>query len=292
MMSIYKSIESEKMILDLYDSQVRGLRIDYEELYVNTRYGETHVLKIGNPDAKPVIFFHGGNSTSAFSLSKNLHLFKDYLVHAPSTIGHPGKSVQKVLSSSTLEYGEWASDVIESLGYKEMICIGESFGGGILTKLMCTSPDRISKSILLVPAGISNASKYKLMLSMGIPMLLYLITKKEEWFKRAFLPMATLNESIDHETLQMIRTTFHHVKVNPNMPTNVKANEIRNYTSPTLLFAGENDVLFPGEKVIKRAKDIIPNVEAHLLRKCGHLYFSSEERMKYIKQIVNDFLSK
>ncbi len=41
MMSIYKSIESEKMILDLYDSQVRGLRVDYEELYVNTRYGET-----------------------------------------------------------------------------------------------------------------------------------------------------------------------------------------------------------------------------------------------------------
>lgn len=290
-MSIYKSTDSEKMMLELYHSQVRGLGIDYEDLYVNTRYGETHVLKMGNPNAKPVILFHGGNSTSAFSLSKNLHLFKDYLVYAPDTIGHPGKSVQNVLSSNTLDYGFWASDVIGSLGYKEIICIGESFGGGILAKLMCTSPDRISKAILLVPAGIYNASKYKLIVSMGIPMLMYLLTKKEKWFRKAFLPMASLNESIDNETLQMIRTTFHHVKVNPNMPSNVKATEMRKYNSPTLLFAGEKDVLFPGEKVIKRANDIIPNVEGHLLKNCGHLYFTSAERRQYISQVVNDFLS-
>jgi hypothetical protein len=39
------------------------------------------------------------------------------------TIGHPGKSAKTVLSHKTMEYGEWASDVIDALGFKKMNCV-------------------------------------------------------------------------------------------------------------------------------------------------------------------------
>lgn len=289
---IYKTRQGEKIVKELYDQQLEGLGIEYEDIYVNTRFGRTHVLKTGNSSAKPIILFHGGNSTAAYSLKQSLHLVKDYLIYAPDTIGHPGKSDQRVLSSNTLEYGQWASDVIASLGFEKIICMGESFGGGILAKLMCVSPEKISKAILLVPAGVYTASKTKLILSMGIPMVMYIITKNEKWFEKAFAPMATENEPIDKDTLEMIRTAFHHVKVNPNMPSNVKKEEIKNYQAATLLLAGEKDVLFPGKKVIQRAKELIPNVEAHLLDDCGHLYFTSNTRNQFMKTIINDFLSK
>ncbi|MDR5660008.1 alpha/beta hydrolase [Serpentinicella sp. ANB-PHB4] len=90
----------------------------------------------------------------------------------------------------------------------------------------------------------------------------------------------------------MIRTSFHHVKVNLNMPSNVKKEDIKNYSAPTLLLTGEKDVLFPGEKVTKRATEIIPNVETHILQDWGHLYFTSEERKQQIKRITNEFLTK
>jgi len=221
-----------------------------------------------------------------------LPLIKDYLVYAPDIIGHPGKSEQRVLTSNSLEYGEWASDVIASLGFEKIICMGESFGGGVLAKLMCISPEKISKAILLLPAGIYNASKSRLILTMGIPMFMYIVTKKEKWFEKTFSPMTTSGEPIDNETLEMIRTSFHHVKVNPNMPSSIEREDLAHYQAPTLLIAGENDVLFPGEKVIARAKEIIPNVETHILQNCGHLYFSSDKRRKYIERIVNDFLLK
>jgi len=288
--SIYKTKEGEKIVKELYDRQVQSLEVEYKDVYVDTRFGKTHILKVGKEDAKPILLFHGGNSTAPFSLKQNLYLIKDYQVYAPDTIGHPGKSDQNVLSSNTLEYGEWASDVIDSLGFERIICMGESFGGGILAKLMCISPEKISKAVLLVPAGIYNASKSRLIFSMGIPMMMYIATKKEKWFEKAFLPMTTKGEPIDKDTLEMIRISFHHVKVNPNMPSNVNKEEIKNYQAPTLLLAGENDVLFPGEKVIERAKEIISNVEAYLLQDCGHLYFSSEKRKQYMKRIINDFL--
>jgi pimeloyl-ACP methyl ester carboxylesterase len=290
--TIYKTKQGEKILKDLYDRQVESLGVEYRDVFVDTRFGETHILQVGNPEAKPILLFHGGNSTAAYSLKQNLHLIEDYLVYAPDTIGHPGKSDQKVLSSNSLEYGEWASDVIDSLGFEKIICMGESFGGGILAKLMCISPEKIKKAILLVPAGIYNASKSKLILSMGVPMMMYMVTKKEKWFEKAFLPMTTNGEPIDNETLEMIRTSFHHVKVNPNMPSNIEKENIKNYHAPTLLLAGENDVLFPGEKVIKRAMEIMPNIETHLLQDCGHLYFSSVKRKKHIERIINDFLLK
>ncbi len=290
--TIYKTKQGEKIVKELYDRQVQSLEIEYKDVFVETRFGKTHILKVGNPDAAPILLFHGGNSTAAYSLKQNLHLMNDYLIYAVDTIGHPGKSDQKILSSNTLEYGEWASDVIDSLGFEKIICIGESFGGGILAKLMCVSPEKISKAILLVPAGIYNAPKLKLVFSMGIPMLIYIMTKKENWFEKAFLPMTTKGEPIDKDSLDMIRTSFHHVKVNPNMPSAIKKEDIKNYNAPTLLLAGEKDVLFPGKNVIERAKKIIPNVETHLLKDCGHLYFSSDERKLYIKKLIDEFLSK
>lgn len=100
-------------------------------------------------------------------------------------------------------------------------------GGGILAKLMCTSPEKILKAILLVPAGIDNASKSKLILSMGVPMILYLATKKEKWFEKTFLPMTSTNEPLDKDTLEMMRISFHHVKVNPNMPSNINEEKLK-----------------------------------------------------------------
>ncbi len=288
---IYKSQQSEKIVKELYDQQLKSLGVAYEDLYLPTRFGKTHVLRVGNPEGEPLLLFHGGNSTAPYSLKQNMHLITDYLIYVPDTIGHPGKSDQKVLSSDTLEYGEWASDVIDSLGFEKMICMGESFGGGILAKLMCTAPEKILKAILLVPAGIDNASKSKLILSMGIPMILYLATKKEKWFQKTFLPMTSNNEPMDKDTLEMMRISFHHVRVNPNMPSNIAEKDLKNYHAPTLLLAGEKDVLFPGERVIKRAEEIFPRVQAHLLKDCGHLYFTSEKRKQHIKRILDGFLS-
>ncbi|WP_160723064.1 hypothetical protein [Isachenkonia alkalipeptolytica] len=47
------------------------------------------------------------------------------------------------MSTKNLEYGEWAAEVIDSLGFEKIICMGESFGGVILTKLMAVAPEKI-----------------------------------------------------------------------------------------------------------------------------------------------------
>jgi len=289
--AVYKNSKSQKIMLDLYDKQALALNIEFEDIYVDTRFGKTHLLKTGNLKGKPILLFHGGNSTAPYYLRDFLFLRNEYLIYAPDTMGHPGKSAQTVFSTKNLEYGEWASDVINGLGFKQMICIGGSYGGGVLAKLMCFAPKKISKAILLVPSGICNASTVSIMFRMGIPMILYIMTQKEKWLKRAILPMTINEKEIDDSTLEMVRCSFDHVCVKAGMPSNVKMADMQNYTAPTLLITGEKDVMFPGEKVITRAKTIIPNLKTYLMRESGHMCILSSEKYQHVLKMIADFLA-
>ena len=59
--SIYKSPQGRAEILRLYDEALARLGIEYEDLTVGTRFGETHVLATGPEDAPPVMVLPGGN---------------------------------------------------------------------------------------------------------------------------------------------------------------------------------------------------------------------------------------
>lgn len=290
--AVYKNAKSQKIMLDLYDKQALALNIEFEDIYVDTRFGKTHLLKTGNSKGKPILVFHGGNSTAPYYLRDFLCFRNDYLIYAPDTMGHPGKSAQTVLSTKNLEYGEWASDVINGLGFKQMICMGGSYGGGVLAKLMCFAPKKISKAILLAPSGICNVSTASIMFRMGIPMILYIMTQKEKWLKRAILPMTINEKEIDESTLEMVRCSFNHVCVKAGMPSNVKMADMQNYTAPTLLITGEKDVMFPGEKVIARAKTIIPNLKTYLMRGSGHMCILSSEKYQHVLKMIADFLAE
>jgi len=289
--AVYKNANGKRIIQDLYDKQVSALNIDFEDIYVDTRFGKTHLLKTGNPNGKPILLFHGGNSTTPYYLRDFLCLRNEYLIFAADIMGHPGKSDQTVLSAKNLEYGEWASDVIDGLGFKQMICMGGSYGGGVLMKLMCVAPKKILKAILLVPSGIWNASNASVMFNMGIPMILYLITKNGKWLKKAILPMALYENEIDESTFEMVKCAFDNVCVKAGMPSNVKVTDMKNYTAPTLLITGEKDIIFPGEKVIARAKKIIPNLKTYLMKGSGHMSIMSSEKNKNVLEMIAEFLA-
>ena len=148
MKSIYKTKEGKKKCLELYNRQLEKLGNPYEDIYVNTSFGKTHLVRTGNKFGKPLLVFHGGNSSSAYNLLLCKFLLDDFNIYAVDIIGHPGKSDEVSLSSRGYSYGEWASEVIDKLGFKKMRCFGGSFGGGVLAKLMCVSPEKVERCVL------------------------------------------------------------------------------------------------------------------------------------------------
>ena len=281
MKSIYRSEEGKKRILELYDAQLSRLTLPYKDIYVDTSFGKTHLIETGNIDKEPLLVFHGGNATTAYNLLTCDFLFEDFHIYAVDIIGHPGKSAERSLPASGYDYGLWAGEVIEALGFEKIRLFGGSFGGGIIAKTMCVVPDKVERAVLYIPAGISNAPAIR-SASMMFPMIMYWITKKDKWLRKCFLPMAITEDNVTDDIYQTAKLSIDYVKVKTAMPSNVDADKMKKCLAPALVMGTEKDCLFPGAGVIRRAKRIIPNCKTCLLRGRGHMHFLTDEEKKMI----------
>ena len=284
-MSIYRSLEGKTKILTLYDAQLQRLKYSWSDLYVDTRFGRTHIIKTGDPDGIPLLLFHGGNSTSAYTLLSCDFLMKDFLVYAVDTIGHPGKSAEVTLSPYNYDYGKWAGDVISKLGYSSIRCFSGSFGAGIIAKTMCVCPKKVKKAVLYIPSGINNAPAVT-NIKMALPMMLFLITHSDKWLMRTLLPIALDKGNIDKDIFEMARLSIAYTKVKAGMPSNADKKLIARCTAPTLVMAAEKDRLFPAKRVLPGAKKIIKNCSVYLLKGRGHLHSLTDTE----KRMIVDFL--
>lgn len=284
-MGIYKSKDGQIKSLELYDKQLSKLGFSFIDLYIETSFGNTHIVETGNSGGTPLLIFHGGNSTSAYNLLMYSFLLEDFHVYAVDTIGHPGKSAEVCLSHRGYDYGKWASEVIEKIGYEKISCFGCSFGGGILAKLICVAPAMVEKAVLIVPSGINNALPIS-SIKMMIPLLQYSITKKEKYLIKTALHMALREDILDEDTLDIVKDSFDNVKTKVGMPTNIEAQKLSSYNSQTLVIASEKDCLFPAKKVLSKAKQIISNCRTYELKESGHMHILPQN----VKDIIIDFL--
>lgn len=284
-MSIYKSEAGRRKSLELYDRQLAKLQLPFSDIYADTSFGKTHIVDTGNKEGRPLLVFHGGNSTSSYNLLLCRFLLADFHIYAVDTIGHPGKSDEVCLSPRGYDYGRWAGEVIEKIGYDRIACFGGSFGGGILAKLLCTAPQKVEKAVFIVPAGIHNAVPVS-SVRMMIPLLQYRITKKEKYLIKTALYMALHREVLDEDTLDILKDSFEHVKTKVGMPTNIERRKLSGYHAPTLVIASEKDCLFPAKKVLPRAKQLFPNCKVYELKDSGHMHVLPEK----VKGWIVDFL--
>lgn len=285
-MSIYKSESGKEAILSLYDKQMERLDRKYNDLYIKTTFGKTHLIETGNMSGVPLLVFHGGNATTAYNLLFCDFLMNDFHIFAVDTIGHPGKSNETSLSPNNYDYGKWVSEVIEGLGFEKISCFGGSFGAGIIAKTMCVAPEKVNRAVLYVPSGIKNAPAINSM-SMMLPMIMYWVTHKDKWLKKCMIPMAVTEENITQDIYETAKLSINYSKVKTGMPSNVSAKHMNKCKAPTLVMAAEKDCLFPAKGVIPRAERIIKNCTTYLLKNRGHMSSLTEDE----KQMIVDFLN-
>jgi pimeloyl-ACP methyl ester carboxylesterase len=286
--SIYKSTEGETKILELYDRFQEGLGLAFEDRMVDTRFGATHVLVTGPAQGAPLVITHGGNSINPQGLRGLLPLLKQqrYRVYAPDTIGHPGKSAQVRLSARDQSYGQWLSDVLDGLGLDKAAFVGGSFGAGIILRLAAHAPQRIAKMALFVPAGIVPVPMTSMLFRIGLPYLSYLLFPGRRRLRRA---VGWMGDEVEDDFLELIEAIFQHVRLEAEMPRPAAQAELVDLAAPVLVIAAEKDVMFPGEAVVKRAREIVPNLAgAECL--AGGTHYSSQDDLTYVNRRIVEFL--
>jgi pimeloyl-ACP methyl ester carboxylesterase len=286
--SIFKSQQGKNLILNQYENYLLLFDTEIEREYVETKFGKTHILKLGNKNGKPLFIFQGGNCINPMTLSWFKKLLDDYYIYAPDTIGHPGYSAETRISASDESFAIWISDIMNHYKIEKSAFIGPSYGGGIILRMATYIPDKIICAVLVSPSGISLGSKTEMIIKVLVPMILYKMTKNDQYLYKLTDEMS--NKEMKEMDRKIIGNIFNFTRLEQDMPKLTTKEELIKYNSPTLIITGENDVFFPEGKIAKKAKEIFAKNMEYKSYKMGH--FPNEKNIEEINIKILKFLDK
>ncbi len=270
-----------------------GLGPGYESLTVPTRLGKTHVLALGPEDAPPAVFFPGGNFLNPTCLSWFLPLAERHRLYAPDVIGQPGRSAQVRPSPEGDGHAFWVEDVLDGLGLREPVpLVGLSYGAGLAIRAMGLAPERVSGAALVCPSAIAAGSVSRMLVEVVVPMLLYRLRPSQERLLRAARPLLTEpRDPAFGPAVRQLGAVYRHLRLDTGLPRMATEEEIGGFEGPVAVFASGEDVFFPAQAVLPRAREIFPNLAvAESLENCRHL--PSKAELGRVNELVLAFLAK
>lgn len=290
MKDFFKSEAGKREIFRLYDQKLQELDIEYQEADIPTSFGRTRVVQTGDESRPPLIIIHGSNGCAPVALEAYPNLARHFRVFAVDVLAQPNKSKGERLSMKDDSYGRWVNELIDALGLKQVTLLGFSFGGLIILKTLINDERRIKAAFLASPAYIVNGNPLKALLRMFLPMRRFMKTKKRKYVEQV---VGELFTDRDEFAIQYLSAVFEHFEMDfTPVPVITKA-EAKGITTPITLLAAEQDLLFPGPKMIRRARRIFPSLrEAVLLPDSKHVQNQAgNERMEALMMQENKALT-
>ena len=270
----------------LYDEALLRLGPGCERRRIGTSFGESHVILAGPEDAPPLVVLPGGNFLNPLCLSWFLPLAKTFRLYAPDIVGQPGRSARTRPSARGDGHARWLLELLDGLGLGPASFVGISYGAGLVLRLAGLAPGRVSGAVLVSPAGLAAGPIWPMLREVALPMLLYRASPNRERLLCAARPILTDLEELYVRQLGLV---YRHVRLDRELPRAATREELAGYAAPTLLFAAEDDLFFPAERVIPRATEIIPNLETETLP--GSRHVPSRGAFDHINERTSAFLS-
>jgi pimeloyl-ACP methyl ester carboxylesterase len=272
-LAIYRNEETRSKLLSFYKRTLATWPVRYEELLVQTPYGDTHLIASGSKQAAATLILIHAASANATMWSPNVAAFTTaYRVYALDTIGDLGKSVLKdpnYYPKTALDYAKWVSDVLDGLGIRQAYVMGSSMGGWITHSAALFAPERIEKIVLLAPAaGIPTKTRWAKMF-----LLAAIFPFKSNY--RMITRKVLGNKFVEGKQLwfdYMMTAFASKVKPRLGMPTKFSDEELTKTKVPTLLLIGQDEVIYGSiDATLDRARRLIPHIQTEIIPNAGHL---------------------
>lgn len=283
--SLFKSQKGKEEILNLYQEKLNEVNVDHEFLSINTSFGTTNVIAAGKEENPPIILVHGSNGCAplAFETYPNLH--KEFRVYAVDVLAQPNKSAETRPSMKDHSYGQWMNEIITALELNEVRMAGFSFGGLVILKTLEYDESKVKKVYLSAPAYIVNGNPLIALFKIFIPMKRYMRTGKQKFVESFLKEVFTTRDEFAIKYLSMV---FEHFVMDFTPVPVISDNNAKRITTPIALFAAKQDIMFPGEKMLKRAKKIFPSLKESILLESSKHVQDHSDNLRIENTILND----
>lgn len=262
---LYTSPSGMAAVQAAYDEALARLTHDFEFRSVATSFGQTRVLVTGPQDAPPVVLLHGWNTNASGWWPQINAWALDCRLYAPDTIGQAGRSAPVRPPMRGTAYGQWVADLLAALGLERPALVGSSGGAWLILKLAEIDPRRVGRAVLLSPAGIAP-------IQLGFILRCLVVgassPASELPLRQARLVSAPpLRVDAAHLGWQKPLVRYYRGLLPPPV---LPDRTLSRLTAPTLVLAGEREVVFDPRRVLARARRLIPEVSAETVADAGH----------------------
>ncbi|WP_116770545.1 alpha/beta fold hydrolase [Maribacter litoralis] len=280
----FKTKEGKEKILFLYNQKLNKLNIEYSEKLIETKFGVTNVIITGDTKNPPLVLIHGTGGCAPQILDSFPNLASKYCVYAIDVLAQPNKSAENRLDMKSLDYGKWLIEIIIKLRLKDVTLVGFSFGGFISLKALEFNETPIRRVFLIAPVYMVNGNPLVGLFKMFLPLKKFIRTNNQKHIKKV---MNVLFSEYDDFALEFMSTTFQHCDMDFSPLPILSKNDANRIKTPITIFACEKDIMFPGKKMIKRAKRIFPSIEqVVLIEEAKHVPNSKD--FKKIEDLIID----
>lgn len=261
-MSIFRSPAGKDTLVAWHHRFRERIGRPTESHRFETPFGDTHVLMAGPVERPPLVLFHGALASSAHALSVVPALADHHRIYAVDVIGQSPLSAETRPDVNGNAYGDWALACLDALGLQRPAILGVSWGGFVACRLAVVAPQRIAALSLIVPAGIVSGFGWQPLVKIALPMLLSRIVPSRRNFERFAEAQLTVRDPlwVDYlvDALRMFRMDF-------RAPRNLRDTELTALRAPVQVIAAERDLMFPGARLLERARRVFPNLQQTML---------------------------
>jgi pimeloyl-ACP methyl ester carboxylesterase len=287
----FKTEEGRSRYFATYDAALKLWPIPYEELYVLTSYGQTHMISCGTKDARPLVLLHGGYASSTMWFPNIANLAEKFHVLAFDTIGEPGKSVPTKKNNTKSDLAAWLVGVLDELKIQQTKVVGLSRGGWLALNLAIHAPLRLEKIVLLSPAAsFIRLTKFFSAIAgsvMRIPTRTISRIALHSWVARDF----KVNDLFAEQFITGLQSWNWAMATNGYsgvMPFVFPDDELQQIKLPVQMLIGDHDKLNP-LSVLGQARQMIPQIQTEIIPNAGH--FLSMEQPELVNARVLEFLT-
>lgn len=150
---LYKDAEARRVCHASYDRTMTLMRADWQEEWVETPWGSTHVIVAGPADAPPLFLLPGLYADATMWYPNIGPLAREYRVHALDVMLYGGKSRPNGQPVATPEaMADWFGAVIRHYGFTQVPVAGLSYGSWTALTIAQVNPDLVSALLLLDPS--------------------------------------------------------------------------------------------------------------------------------------------
>ncbi|VEF49423.1 carboxylesterase NP [Bacillus freudenreichii] len=264
----FRNIEGAEKFKQIYDSNLSLWKVDYERFYVSTGYGETHIIAAGPKDAPPLILLHGFGFGATMWYPNIRELSKHYRTYAIDVLADLNLSVVTKPYKEKKDCAEWLFDVLDALGIEKAAVCGHSAGGWQAINFSILYPEKVNKLILLAPAAsfipFQKQFFLRLLGIMIFPRRSFVINSFCRWF-------VAKGNQVHSGLFEQFYLGIKHFKFTKTIVPSVFSNEdFKKISMPSLVMVGDKEVIYNYQKMLKKAKELIPHIEYKVILNAGH----------------------